>query len=114
MPRTNAPMNISVTFRHTEPTEALKKYVTEKLGQCLSRYISHHTDVQAVLSVSKRDHIVDVRLHSKGYEASAKAVTTDLYSAIDKVIDSLNAQLRKQKGRVTDRKPDPRASVEGL
>ncbi len=104
MPRPEADLNISVTFRHTESTPALKAYVTDKITQCLRKYVSHHADVRAILWVEKRDHIVEVQMHSKGYDASAKASTDDLYSAVDKVIDALDAQLRKQKERTTQHK----------
>ena len=56
-----------------------------------------------MLTVEKRDHIVEVQVHSKGFDAAAKAITEDLYSATDKVVDALHAQLRKQKERLVDR-----------
>jgi len=99
----NTPINISVTFRHTEPTEALKSYITEKLTHILQKYMRYQTEVKVVLSVEKRDHNAEVILHSKGYDISGSATTTDLYSAIDKVVDNINAQLRRQKERTVDR-----------
>ena len=86
-----------------ESTDALKKYVTEKMTQCVRKYASYDADVHAVLSVEKRDHIAEVNVRSKGLTASAKAVTVDLYSAIDKVVDTIHAQLRKKKERLLRR-----------
>ncbi len=103
MPNKKAELNISVTFRHTDATEALKSFVTEKLSQCVRKYIGYDTDIRVVLSVEKRDHIVEVTVHSKNFDASAKAVTEDLYSATDKVVDALHAQMRKQKDRLVHR-----------
>lgn len=102
MSRTDAPLNIAVTFRHTESTEALKQYANEKLTNCVKKYASHPADVNIVLSVEKRDHIAEVQLHTKGFDATARAVHADLYAAIDKVADNLDAQLRKQKERAID------------
>lgn len=99
-----ANINVSVTFRHTEPTEALKKYANEKVVHLLKKYISSPTEVHIILSVEKRDHIAEGRMHSKKYDLSAKGVTEDLYSAIDKMIDSITRQLRKQKERNVDHK----------
>ncbi len=99
MSRPEAPINISVTFRHTESTDALKNYADEKLTSCLKKYIGHPADVHVVLLVEKRDHIAEVRVHSKGHDAQAKAVNVDLYAAIDKVSDMIDSQLRKQKER---------------
>lgn len=95
-------MNVSVNFRHTEPTEALTTYATEKVHHCLEKYVRDHTDVHIVLCVEKRDQIAEATVHSKNYDLRARAVTTDLYSAIDKLVDNIVSQLRKQKERQTD------------
>ncbi len=100
----NADLNISVTFRHTESTPALKSYAIEKLSHCAGKYISGHADIQVVLSVEKRDHVVEVNLKAKEYDVSCKTVTEDLYSAIDKAVDTVEAQIRKQKDRVKSHK----------
>ena len=97
-------INIAVTFRHTESTPSLKAYATEKVLHCLKKYISAHADVQIVMSVEKRDHNVEVKVLSKDYEVSGKASTGDLYSAIDKVVDTVETQIRKQKERLRSHK----------
>ncbi|MCC6953515.1 MAG: ribosome-associated translation inhibitor RaiA [Deltaproteobacteria bacterium] len=105
---TDAPeINVSVTFRHTESTPALKTYVTDKLIHILQKYVRNSAEAHVILSVEKRDHTAEIVLHSKPYEATSKATTDDLYSAIDKVVDTLVVQLRKQKERVTDHKVPP-------
>lgn len=103
MSNENVPIKISVTFRQTEPTEALKTYATEKLTLVLKKYVRHETDVKVVLSVQKRDHIAEVLVHSKGYDASGSATTVDLYAAIDKVVDTISEQLRRQKDKTVHR-----------
>jgi putative sigma-54 modulation protein len=109
MPNQNAEINLSVTFRHTDSTEALKQYSTEKVNQCIQKYIKNPGDAHIVLSVEKRDHIAEVQFHSKGYEVSAKAVSDDLYAAIDKVIDTLDKQLRRKKDKLVGHKTGARA-----
>jgi putative sigma-54 modulation protein len=104
MPNENAEINLSVTFRHTDSTDALKQYASDKLIPCIRKYVKAQTDVHVILSVKKRDHLAEVNLHSKGYDISAKATTEDLYSAIDKVMHTLDVQLRKQKERTIDSK----------
>ena len=104
MSSSEAEINISVTFRHTESTPALKSYATEKLTHCLKKYVSAQTDVHVVLSVEKRDQTVEIKLHNKDYDVSCKASTEDLYSAIDKAIDTVEAQIRKQKDRLRSHK----------
>ena len=100
----NPEINLSVTFRHTDPTEALKKYAAEKLTASLKKFVHYDAEVQVVLSVEKRDHIADVKVLSKGFDVSGSAVTSDLYSAIDKVVNTIETRLRKQKERTVDHK----------
>lgn len=102
MDKSNVQVNVSVTFRHTESTPALKSYAIEKLSHCLHKYARYDADVSVVLCIEKRDHIVEAKIHSKQFDVSSKAVTEDLYSAIDKVVDTVETQLRKQKERMTD------------
>ncbi len=104
MSRTMPEIKVSVTFRHTESTPALKSYATEKVMHCLRKYLSNSADVQIVLEVQKRDHMVEVILRTKGYDITAKEKTEDLYSAIDKVVDNLDKQIRKRKERMQDHK----------
>lgn len=101
MSSTQAPdINISITFRHTESTEALRGHAQQKVKHCVEKYISGHVDVQVVLFVEKRDHGAEVKVLSRDYDISCKAVTEDLYAAIDKVVDTLEAQIRKHKDRL--------------
>lgn len=104
MSANSSDINISVTFRHTESTPALKNYATEKLLHRLQKYVSGHAEVQVILSVEKRDHSAEVILKCKDFDVTCKGVTEDLYSAIDKVLDTTEAQIRKQKERLRSHK----------
>lgn len=102
MPKTQHSINTSVTFRKTDSTPALKAYAKDKIENVLGKYVRSATEVGVVLSVEKRDHIAEAKVVSKGglgYDLSAKATTEDLYSAIDKVADNLQSQMRKHKER---------------
>ena len=104
MVKENASINIAVTFRHTESTDALKAYAIEKLTHVIQKFSAYDTEASVVLSVQKLDHTAEVTLHSKVFDAKATATTHDLYAAIDKVSDNVETQLRKQKDRLTDHK----------
>ena len=96
---------VTVTFRHTEPTSALKTYAIEKLSHVLEKYhVSTGVEIEVILSVEKRDHQVEVNSRSLGFDLNLKAVTEDLYSAIDKAVDTLESQLRKQKDKIVTKK----------
>ena len=107
-------INVSVTFRHTEPTVALKNYANEKITHVAKKFISAATDVHVILIVEKRDHIAEVNFHSGRFDLTARAVEPDLYAAIDRVCDSLEAQLRKQKEKLSDHKTHDSKAAEIL
>ncbi len=112
MPKNNSEMNISVTFRGTEATPAIKKYAMEKLSAGLTKYLTGDVRVQIVLSVNKRFQTAEVKVHSPEYEVTGKEATDSLYSAIDKVVDNLIGQLRRQKERIKSHKPSGEQAAE--
>ena len=93
-------VKVSVTFRHTEPTDALKQYAEEKMHR-LGKYFSQSLDAHVVLSVeSKERQTAEVELHAYGAMIHGKEQTEDLYSAIDLVTGNLKRQLQKQKDKI--------------
>jgi putative sigma-54 modulation protein len=94
--------SIHVTFRHVDSSEALKKYVTEKIGK-VSKVVDKTFDANVTLSVEKFRHIAEVFLTGKGITIKAFESTDDLYSAIDLVCDKVERQLKKYRERTKDR-----------
>ena len=92
-------VKISVTFRHTEPTNALKLYAEEKIHR-IGKFFSQPLDAHIVLAVeSKERQSAEVELHTHGTTIHGKEETEDLYSAIDLVIDNVKRQVQKHKDK---------------
>jgi putative sigma-54 modulation protein len=90
-------IKVSVTFRHTQPTEALKLYVEQKIHR-IGKYFSHALDAHVILAVdSKECQVAEVELHMHGTLIHGKEQHQDLYSAIDLVIDKIQRQIKKRK-----------------
>jgi len=90
-------VKVSVTFRHTDPTEALKQYAVDKIHR-IGKYFSKPLDAHVVLSVdSKERQMAEVDLRAPGTTIHGKEETEDLYSAIDLVMDKVERQVKKQK-----------------
>ncbi len=87
-------MGITVTFRHVEPSPALKDYAIDKLGK-LDRVVTRSFDANVILSVEKYRHIAEVFFTAKGISVKAVEETEDLYSAIDLVMDKVEKQVKK-------------------
>ena len=100
-------MKVTVTFRHLDPTPALKAYATEKLSH-VEKLLIKPEQAHWILSVEKLDHIAELEVTANGKKFFAKEVGQDLYAAIDTVIDKVAAQARKSKGKAKSHKPNHR------
>lgn len=97
-------MQVTVTFRHMDSSEPLRKYALEK-SERLAKYLFEPIDIHWTLSVEKIRHIADATVAANGVAIKAQFDTQDMYSAIDTVIDKLEQQVRKHKEKVKDHKP---------
>jgi putative sigma-54 modulation protein len=105
-------LQVSVTFRHIEPTDPLKDYATEKVERVCSKYLRFPIEAHVILSVVKQRHMAEINVHAKHFDISAHEITGDLYSAIDLALDKCEAQLRKHKDRINHHKGRQPASGE--
>ena len=105
-------MEVSVTFRHLEPTAALKDYATDKVERICSKYLRFPLEASVILSVTKQRQMAEINVHAKHFDISAHETTGDLYSAIDLALDKLEAQLRRHKDRINHHKGRQPASGE--
>jgi putative sigma-54 modulation protein len=105
-------MNIAITFRQMDATEAVKQYATDKVAR-LQKFLRRPMKGQVTLSCkdSGRNHCAEVEIHSGDHHFNAHENSEDMYATIDKVIDKLERQITtaneatKQKGaeRVSSR-----------
>ena len=96
-------MKITVTFRHTDSTDALKDYAKEKIEK-VERFMHSPQEAHIVLEVEKFRHIAEINILADGITVMGKEESSDLYSAIDLVMDKIERQLKKQKDRRKPRK----------
>jgi putative sigma-54 modulation protein len=97
-------MQIATTFRHLDPSDALKSYAEEKLER-VKKYIDEPVVAQVFMTVEKIRHCAEVTITAKGITIKASEETNDMYSAIDAVIDKIERQLRRYKERIKEHKP---------
>ena len=105
-------MQVTVTFRHVEPTDALRDYATEKVEHAAAKYLKNAVGAHVILSVQKQEHVAEINLYASRFDISAHEKTGDLYSAIDLTIDKVEAQLRKHKDRINHHKGGASAAGE--
>ncbi|AKV02591.1 Ribosomal subunit interface protein [Labilithrix luteola] len=90
-------MNISITFRQMDATEAVKGYATEKVGK-LQKFLRQPLHGQVTLSCQKTLHHAEVDVHAGQHHFHAHEESEDMYASIDLVIDKLERQIRGAHG----------------
>jgi putative sigma-54 modulation protein len=98
-------MDITVTFRHTEPIESLKAYAEEKVSK-MEKYLDSHAEAHIVLTVEKFRHQADVNLSINGTWIKGFEETGDMYSAIDQVMDKIEKQLKRHLSKIRNHRPE--------
>lgn len=93
-------MQINLTGHHVEVTSSLRDYVNTKFAK-LERHFDHINNVHIVLTVEKLDQKAEATIHLKGSEIHASAVNIDMYTSIDTLVDKLDRQILKYKGKIT-------------
>jgi len=96
-------MNITITFRHMEGTDAVKNHVREKLAK-LQKFLRTAMTAQVTLAVEGLDHVADVNIASGSAHFHATESTQDMYASIDMVHDKLERQIRGAKGATMAKK----------
>jgi len=98
-------MDITVTFRHTEPIESLKTYAEEKISK-LKKYLDSPLEANVVFSIEKFRHQVDVTLSVNGTRIKGVEETGDMYSAIDQVMDKIEKQVKRHLSKIRTRRSE--------
>lgn len=95
-------MQLNISGHHIDLTPSLKEYVSEKFER-LERHFDHISNCQVTLEVEKVRQMAEATLHVIGGEIHAKAESSDMYAAIDALVDKLDRQVLKHKEKTIDR-----------
>lgn len=97
-------MQISVTSRHMELTDALKNHLKNKVSK-LDKYLDAILDANIILAVeNKHRHIAEITLTTRGMTFNSEGTTDNMYTSIDRVIDKLETQVRRFKDKKKEHK----------
>jgi len=97
-------VQLTVTGRHVEVTEALRRYIDNRVRR-LERYGLKLDEAQVVLGVEKYRHTAEIILTLNGAVIQGKESTTEMYASIDRVFDQMRRRVRKRKEILSDHKP---------
>lgn len=89
-------MQVSITGHHVEVTDSLKAHVEDKLSK-LKRHFDNVVDVHVILTVEKLEQKAEATVQISGAKLFAEDVQSDMYVAIDNMVDKLDRQIVKHK-----------------
>lgn len=91
-------MNLHLTGHHLQITPAIRDYVAAKLAR-ITHHFDHVIDVNVILSVEKLRQKVEASVHVRGKDIFCESVDSDMYAAIDGLVDKLDRTIIKHKER---------------
>jgi len=89
-----------------ETDEGVKTYVKEKV-QKLQKYIENPREVHVVLAVEKFRHIAEVTIVGNGGAFNSQGRDSDLYAAIDQMVEKMERQIRERRDKVRRKRSNP-------
>jgi putative sigma-54 modulation protein len=98
-------MQITIQGHQVDVTPALRDYAMGKFDR-VTRHFDHLHELTIVLGIEKVLHKADATMQFSGKKAGrtlhANATATDMYAAIDALVDKIDKQVRKYKEKLTD------------
>ena len=99
-------MNLKITGLNFDVTEAIKDHVSAKLER-ISRHADNIISVTVTLSVEKVNNKAEADVHLAGKDLHVEAVESDMYAAVDVLMDKLDRAVLKHKGKANDVRSAP-------
>ncbi len=95
-------MKTIITGKNIEVTEGLKERVTKKIAK-LDKFFNNETEAHVTLSVQRVRQIAEITISFNGIVLRAEESNDDMYSSIDRAVDLLERQIRKNRTRLERR-----------
>lgn len=105
-------MNVTITFRHVDASEAMKQHARDKVAK-LQKFLRRPVRAKVTLSLDKLKHVAETQIASGGERYEAREATDDMYASIDKVVDKIERQIRGTKGAAQSKKRRSGATLRG-
>ncbi|MBQ3281273.1 MAG: ribosome-associated translation inhibitor RaiA [Eubacterium sp.] len=101
-------MKVNITGKNYTIYDKLEDTIEKKLSR-LDKYFSEDIVANVVLSQKRGRDKIEVTINAKGAVFRAEELNSDIYEAIDKVVDKLSNQISKFKGKLAKRYNDNKA-----
>jgi putative sigma-54 modulation protein len=94
-------MELKIRGDKIKITNSMKEYIEEKLGK-LNKYLEKNQDITAhvIVKVKGHEQTVEITIPLKSFILRSEETQEDFYAAVDRTIDKLERQVRKNKTRL--------------
>ena len=101
-------MEINIHGDKLKITKAMKSYMNEKLEK-LEKYLENSETVRAnvIVKVKNHEQTVEITIPLKSIILRSEETKEDFYAAVDKTIDKLERQIRKNKTKLMSKQNKP-------
>jgi putative sigma-54 modulation protein len=99
-------MKVEYTGRQIEITPAIRKFTEDHLKK-IRKVLGEMIEVHVILTVEKYRHTAEINLKSRTFKINGIEETHDMYSSINSVLEKIERQALKHKGKKIARKRKP-------
>ncbi|MCX8012597.1 MAG: ribosome-associated translation inhibitor RaiA [Desulfobacterota bacterium] len=104
-------MEITVTLRHVEPNEELKKYAEQKLAR-IKKFFDRGVKAEVILSMEKKRFLAEINIVAEGMRFNSREASKEnLFAAIDLVVDKIINQVSRYKSRLKKKKGNTEVTI---
>ena len=105
-------MQINVKGKNLEITDALRFHADSKVKK-VTRYSDAVISAEVTLTTERNWHIAKVNLFCKGFDMHAEEKSKDMYNSIDRVVEKLERDLKRQKEKEVSHRGTSKGFDEG-
>ena len=95
-------MKFNIIARKFTIKEDVRKYLEKKLSK-LDKFFKDEPTARVVLGTVKDNEYIDAQINAGGIIFRAEATDSEMLAAIDKIVDIIERQIRKNKTRLAKR-----------
>lgn len=95
-------MKFTIIGRKIEVTDKVRDYVEKKLSK-LDKFFKDESEARVVLGTIKDNDYIEASIYAGGMIYRAEVSDADILAAIDKIVDIIERQIRKNKTRLAKR-----------
>lgn len=92
-------MKFKIIGRKYDLTDKIKDYVEKKLGK-LDKFFREESEARVVIGTIKDNDYIEATIYAGGMMYRAEASDKEILAAIDKIVDVIERQIRKNKTRL--------------